>query len=110
MEAIFKEVAESLAELRVAITDIDKELSAAQPYRLTVFAVMDAEEFDASPDSRAACMKAFQQLLDRLRKCKDIEVSEESEFLSGANFDWQTMQLTHEWNLANLTDQASGES
>lgn len=107
MEVVFQNVANSLAELRVAITQIDEELSPGQPYRLTVFAVMDADEFETNPESRAACTKAFHELLDRLRRCKDIEVSEDSDFLSGDKFSWQLLQMTHEWNLANLTDQAT---
>jgi len=102
--AILSGVPLEMAEIRVAITDVDKELPDDVPYRVTVFGIMDADSYYSDPNGRAACARAFEDLLDALRKCPRIVVEEGSEFLAGDQFDWQTTRMTHPWNFANLTD------
>jgi len=71
---------------------------------MTVFGIADAHFYDNNSAGREACLQAFRRFLAALRKCPDILVEDDSEFLAGNNFDWQTDRMTHLWNFANLTD------
>jgi len=103
VEQILRNVASQVAEIRVAITDADRELPLETPYRLTLYAVVDAATYDGSPEARQACEAALSDLIDTLRACQGIEIDENSEVVSGAEFSWEMTRLTHLWNFANLT-------
>lgn len=106
IEKILREVSLAVAEIRVGISDNEKELPDDAPYKLVIYAVMDAEEYNSSPDQRERCTKTFVEFLQLLRKCLGIEVIEDSDVVPGDEFTWQMMQMTDRWNLANLTSDA----
>lgn len=106
LKKILREVNMAMAELRVSISNIDIELPENAPYRLTIYAVVDAQTYDEQPDQRLACEVALNSFLNELRDCPGIEVDENSRVISGAEFTWEETRQTDEWNFANLTDVA----
>lgn len=105
MEQLLKDIELDVAEIRVAIPEIDEELPKDVPYRLTVFAVMETEVFNSNPTARAACYRAFNALLTNLRARPGIQISEDSDLFPGNEFNWELLEMTDRWNLANLTEQ-----
>jgi hypothetical protein len=103
IEQILRTVASQVAEIRVTITDVDRELPPDIPYRLTIYAVVDAATYDGSQPTREACAAALFDFIDALRGCQGIEIDENSDLVSGAEFTWEMTRLTHLWNFANLT-------
>jgi len=103
LEKILKDVSEAVAEIHIAISDANRELPTHEDYRLTVYAIMDADEYRRNRDSREKCTGAFVKLLDLLRQCPGIVVDEDSDLLPGNEFTWQMARMTDQWNLANLT-------
>jgi len=51
-----------------------------------------------APTAREACAAANSDFADTRRACQGIEIDEDSEVVSGAQFNWETMRLTHLWN------------
>lgn len=109
LKDILRAVDKTMAEVRVSISDDDKELPEAIPYRLKIYAVVDANTYDGRPDLRAECELALIEFLHALRSCAGIEVDESSQVISGAEFSWEETRQTHEWNFANLTDATEGD-
>jgi hypothetical protein len=110
IEKLLLDIADSIAEIYVAISNRDVDLPATEPYVITLFAVMDADLFHENNESRKKCLIAFGNFLDLLRKSSGIVVSEDSELISGDKFSWQLQRMTDLWNLANLTSAAEEES
>ena len=51
-----------------------------------------------APTAREACAAANSDFADTRRACQGIEIDEDSEVVSGAQFNWEMMGLTHLWN------------
>jgi hypothetical protein len=98
-----KDISDSVAEIHVAISDHDIELTATESYLITLYAVMDADLYRENYELRKKCIKSFGNFLNLLRTCPGIAVSEESELIPGDQFSWQMQRMTDLWNFANLT-------
>jgi hypothetical protein len=97
-------IADEIAEVRIAITEKDNELTEDMPYHVAVFFVVDEFTWDTDIDSRKAINVAYYAFVTELNKCDGISVNEElSAVVSGAEFTWQQTKLTDEWNFANLS-------
>jgi hypothetical protein len=104
LEAALEPLSDDIAQVRVGIYKVDRELIEDESYSVSVYFVVDEEVWEADVEGRSKIYAAFAKFVTTLNCCKGIEVNEElSDVYSGANFTWQQMELTELWNFANLT-------
>lgn len=90
LESALDALSDDIAEVRVQLTPNDKELPDEQPYRVSVFFVVDEEIWKSSADLRQAVHQAYAEFVSVLKTCQGIELDEEfSGVFSGEAFTWQ---------------------
>jgi hypothetical protein len=95
---------DDIAEVRIALSPHDIELNDREPYTVAVFFVVDEQVWESDPAKRQAIHASFGKFISALKGCGGIAVDENfSGVVSGAKFTWQQVQLTDQWNFANLT-------
>jgi hypothetical protein len=95
---------DDIAEVRVALSPHDIELDEQETYTVAVFFVVDEQVWELVPAKREAIHASFGKFVSALKECAGIAVDENfSGVVSGAKFTWQQVQLTDQWNFANLT-------
>jgi hypothetical protein len=96
---------DDVAEVRVAVVEVDEELEENLPYHIAVFFVVDQLDWDADAQARQATYESFNKFVAALRACKGIEVNEEiSRVAPGEQFTWQETRYSDLWNFANLSN------
>lgn len=94
-------------EVRVALKDKEVELNDDTSYYVAVFFVIDQQIWNSSQQIRKSVNSAFNEFVSALAACKGIVVDQKlSDVKSGDDFSWQMVNMTDEWNFANLS---SGE-
>jgi hypothetical protein len=105
LEQALEPLKDDIAEVRVGIAEQDEELDDDQPYHVAVHFIVDQEVWDGDVEGRAAINAAFAMFASKLNGCNGIEVNQElSDVVSGAEFTWQEVRATDEWNFANLSN------
>jgi hypothetical protein len=104
IEALTVAEKDDIAEVRIALSPQTSELNDRQSYRIAVFFVVDEQIWESDPDKRGVIHEAFAKFISSLKRCPGIEIDDQiSGVVSGANFSWQQVQMTDQWNFANLT-------
>lgn len=103
LESALEPLKDDIAQVRVAISQKLQELAGNQSYDIAVYFVVDESVWQEDVDGRIVIHEAFARFVDILAGCDGILVSKESRVVSGEEFSWQMMQLTDEWNFANLS-------
>jgi hypothetical protein len=104
LEEALDQLIDEIAEVRVAIAEIDAELEPGQPYHIAVYFVVDETVWNSDTAGRAAIYSAFDRFVSELGACEGIEVNQDlSRVISGGEFRWQSARDTDEWNFANLS-------
>ena len=91
-------------EVRIAITPNETELLDGVPYQVAVYFIVEGNVWNNQPNVRQDCMGAFAQFVSTLQSCAGIQIDDkESAVISGEDFSWQKIQISDEWNFANLS-------
>lgn len=104
LEQILESLRDDIAEVRVSIREKDNELDDTDSYHIVVFFVVDEAVWEEDVQGRETIYQCFSKFVTKLNGCEGIEVDHDlSDVISGAQFSWQLMKSTDEWNFANLT-------
>ena len=104
LEDILEPLSDEIAEVRVSIAEWDQELGHEAPYRIAVHFVVDQAVWDGQPEQRMQVYQVFAAFVSELASRPGIEVMDDlSGPVSGAVFTWQQMQMSDQWNFANLS-------
>lgn len=104
LESALDTLSDDIAEVRVQLAPKDEELPQEQPYRVSVFFVVDEAVWNSSTDLRQDVQAAYAEFVSVLKGCQGIELDEElSDVVSGNQFTWQDTQQTDLWDFANLS-------
>jgi hypothetical protein len=105
LSAALKQVPTDDVEVRVAVQQYDQELPDDQCYNVSVYFVVERDQWNESEEIRAATYRAHAQFVAALCACQGIMVDcELSGVKSGDEFSWQLTRTTDEWNFANLSE------
>lgn len=97
---------DDIAEVRISITERDKELSDDAVYHVAIFFVVDEPVWVSGVENRKTIHAAFAKFVSVLDACSGISVDKDlSDVFSGAEFSWQATRSSDEWNFASLTHQ-----
>lgn len=104
LEDALDQLADDIAEVRVAIVERDQELPADESYNVAVYFVVDEQTWESDPEGRKLIHEAFGKFVFELAACAGILVNEElSEVVPGNEFSWQEVKQTDLWDFANLS-------
>ncbi|MDP1895511.1 MAG: hypothetical protein Q8K87_15440 [Hydrogenophaga sp.] len=97
-------MSDEIAEVRVGIVEKDQELEDENPYRISVFFVVDEDIWNNDIAGRKTINAVFAKFVSELNACNGIEVNEVlSAVVSGSEFSWQDTKQTDLWDFANLS-------
>jgi hypothetical protein len=104
LEAALDDMSDEIAEVRVGIVEKDQELEDENPYRISVFFVVDEDIWNNDIAGRKTINAVFAKFVSELNACNGIEVNEVlSAVVSGSEFSWQDTKQTDLWDFANLS-------